>query len=261
MEGITKTYQTYESVKDTIIDNKDCRMIIENNRIYEGAPPDTIYMYSRNDSIFFRENDKFCLLYDFSAEKGDTIRYDCIFGYEGSPLEVIIDTVYKLEINGNEKIIQTVKTLNGWLAEFSGNNIEGIGNQYHLFPFHFEYFGGPLRCYFDEKTGWFKNPFYTGNQWDMENCEQVVRTSIQEKLITKFEIYPNPIQSFITIQPVYIDDTPYDLKIFDMYGRKVKELISVRGVSKVDMSGLSKGIYVVQVNIDSKIGFAKVFKE
>jgi len=113
MEGITKTYQTYESVKDTIIDNKDCRMIIENNRIYEGAPPDTIYMYSRNDSIFFRENDKFCLLYDFSAEKGDTIRYDCIFGYEGSPLEVIIDTVYKLEINGNEKIIQTVKTLNG----------------------------------------------------------------------------------------------------------------------------------------------------
>jgi hypothetical protein len=69
IEGIAKTYQTYESVKDTVIDNRNCRMIIETNRIYDSAPQETFYMYSENDSVFFRGKDynKFCLLYDFSA--------------------------------------------------------------------------------------------------------------------------------------------------------------------------------------------------
>jgi hypothetical protein len=118
-----------------------------------------------------------------------------------------------------------------------------------------------LRCYFDETTGWFKNPFYPYDDWDMENCDQVVRTSIQEEVIPAFTVYPNPMQDYFTIKPVLSDEKPYDLKIIDIHGRQVLEMVSLIGERKVELRGLPGGMYIIQLIKGDEVGFAKVLKD
>jgi hypothetical protein len=74
-------------------------------------------------------------------------------------------------------------------------------------------------------------------------------------------VYPNLVQNFITIKPVLIDEKPYDLKIFDIHGRQVLEMVSLSGERKVELRGLPGGMYFIQLIEGDEIGFAKVLKD
>ena len=72
-------------------------------------------------------------------------------------------------------------------------------------------------------------------------------------------VYPNPSHSVITIESTGISIN--NLEMFDIYGRKVKELKVNNNKFNVNISELSKGIYFVKLKTDNGIIINKVIKE
>ncbi len=157
------TYRTFESVKDTTLSGQDCQKIIVS---VEGQKEEIQYMFSRNDSVFFWAEDAFHLLYDFGADKGETIILDYFKKASGESLDMTIDSVGSIEINGINKKVQYISCGDGMLIEFPGPVIEGIGSAYYMFPTYDDHLEGALRCYQDNDLGLYKNTFYGG--WEKE---------------------------------------------------------------------------------------------
>ena len=66
-------YSTFESVNDTILLNKNAKIIKYTvNGVVK--PEATQIMYSDSDKIYYYMNNKFYMLYDFGAKAGDTLK-------------------------------------------------------------------------------------------------------------------------------------------------------------------------------------------
>ncbi len=66
-----------------------------------------------------------------------------------------------------------------------------------------------------------------------------------EPRIIKF--YPNPAVSFITFEIAKESNKTYTLLIFNFLGKKVKEVPDVSSKTVVNLSDLSRGIYIFQL--------------
>jgi subtilisin family serine protease len=71
----------------------------------------------------------------------------------------------------------------------------------------------------------------------------------------RFEIYPNPVKDFISFSS---SENINLVEIFDLFGRKQ---ISKKGNTKqLDVSSLKKGMYILSINLDSKVLRYKIIK-
>ncbi len=75
-------------------------------------------------------------------------------------------------------------------------------------------------------------PFRT----ELEGCEELV--------MTKFSIYPNPASSTINV----VSEAEGTAKIFDMTSRCVKEVELAGNNTTIDIEGLNKGVYFININ-------------
>jgi hypothetical protein len=88
------TFKTIESIGDTLINGAHCRILIEAERYSRDIiRSERHFFYSRNDSVFFFQNDQFHLLYDFGAIPDETITLGYFLTYEKKPLTLIIDSL------------------------------------------------------------------------------------------------------------------------------------------------------------------------
>ena len=93
--------------------------------------------------------------------------------------------------------------------------------------------------------------------WFETDCNGVCdNTKIEEYKKGVLSIFPNPSDDMINIEIENINDAA--VKIYNVSGKLVfsKELYSK--VDKIDISGFTKGIYVVKVIQDSNVNFEKV---
>ena len=68
----------------------------------------------------------------------------------------------------------------------------------------------------------------------------------------KFEVYPNPASTLLTIAP-QAGSEDFKVELFDMIGNKVKEAMSVASAKmNLDISNLAKGMYVLKTTVDGK---------
>ena len=58
-------------------------------------------------------------------------------------------------------------------------------------------------------------------------------------------VYPNPAHNMVTIKLPVDDKEALGLKIFDMRGRNVREIV-LKGTGSVDISGIQPGIYIIE---------------
>ena len=76
---------------------------------------------------------------------------------------------------------------------------------------------------------------------------------IKEDLI--FDVYPNPAKEVLNI---YTSKEINLIEIFDLLGRKQ---ISIKGNSiQIDISSLKRGIYIVSIDLESKVLKRKIIK-
>jgi hypothetical protein len=78
-------------------------------------------------------------------------------------------------------------------------------------------------------------------------------TSIKEILPEEGEmlVYPNPTDGSFTVELLHNEDVPVLLEMYDINGRKVRELKTNDNPAQVDGSSMSKGIYTIKVWLES----------
>lgn len=229
------SYKTIESVGDTLFQNKICRKMLETERYILPVSFKTYLMYSNSDSVFYYDKDeaKFCLLYLFNANQGDTINLDCY------NLKVYVDSTETVTINGLSRKVQHIST-NSLGANFWGTNIEGIGNSVFMFPQADMAMNGPLRCY-EDSEGLLKFTSLT--------CDStIIEATIDESLTSSyFNIYPNPTSSTLFIKFNDLIDSDYSIEIYSIFGMQQFVVKGIRNETFINIDKLSKGLYFVRI--------------
>lgn len=246
------SYKTLESVADTAINGVACKKIVEIERYIDTIQVTFQYMYSENDSVFFFKDGGFHLLYDFGAEAGDTIILDYFMN-----LEMIIDSTGTIMVNDQERKIQYITSSNGLVFEFGDQIIEGIGSTSFMFPTTDGDLDGPLRCYEDENTGLYINPFHPNSGWNHENCEEIITDVKENSGSESILIYPNPVSGIIRIENI---DPMTNCRIVNVKG----ETLIKRNISEsneFNLTALPKGIFFIELKNKDYMTVNKIIKK
>ncbi len=250
------TYQTIESISDTVINGIPCRKLMKISRM-AGTETSYLYMYSVNDSVFFYAGNGFHLLYDFGAITGDTVTVGYFTTYDGSPLKMSIDSTDSIIINGQTRKLQYVSCGDGLVIEFGGIVIEGIGNAASMFPRIDLSLDGPLRCYEDSIIGFFINPYHSDNGWNFQDCEQIITGLAEQGITTEIIIHPNPATRFLEITNL---DLPAEFTFYDLQGRRQKHG-TVVPLQSIDLEDLPAGLYFFQLRNSKLLITKKIIKD
>lgn len=254
----TNSPRIIESVADTTILGKECRVIDENCGC--GFFVTRTYMYAENNKIYlFNDSTQsFHTLYDFSVGTGGS--WTIVPPNPTDSFKVVVESVYPQTIQGVTYNIQQIRNLNSgdtWI--FTGKVAEGIGNiSVCFFPQYAvcDPFSGRLRCYDDtENIAYF----------DTIPCDSTIYSlSVDNNYLENdVAIYPNPATSTLFIDQNNPQFSSYSIEIFSLFGQKV---ISIGETSnkktEISMENLPKGMYVVQI-IDETGNYSikKIFKE
>ncbi len=240
---------TYETIGDTIINNKFCKILFKDESTTLGNSGN-YYFHQASDTIYHYDesNDEFDLVIVFNAEVGDTflIEKPMGFAYPDSML-CIIDSISYLNNSSTDSLrIQNVRLVAPY---FNGNDtldavyhrtiIEKVGFGYGLLPLEIEWLAdwrveGDIRCYEDSEIGIL-------NFSDVD-CLFTPTVNIQED---KLRIYPNPASQFITIGSIHKKITK--IEILNSMGKVVYEELNPK--AKIDISTLNSGIYLIKIRM------------
>ena len=75
----------------------------------------------------------------------------------------------------------------------------------------------------------------------------------------KFNLYPNPSNSRITIECAENQST--DLLIYNLFGEMVMHSVLTKSTNEIDIGSLPKGIYILKINGDKGIMQQKLIKD
>lgn len=99
------------------------------------------------------------------------------------------------------------------------------------------------------------NPAITTNTFNTEFVAALANTTFEE---TDFVMHPNPATNLVTINLKNNAETINSIAIYDVLGKKVKSINSISSSNlNIDVSDLSKGIYIVKLKTDSNIELIK----
>jgi|WetSurMetagenome_2_1015567.scaffolds.fasta_scaffold231749_1 hypothetical protein len=227
---------------------------------FDSAGPwiaDSMFVYEQNDSVFFWSpySNKFQLLYDFTAEVGDSWTIGGLRVTEpaiyGDTLKVTIDSIGSLVLNGDTlKVMHFCCTPN---FDWGKSIIEGIGNNFYMIPSFglYEIGIGELRCYSDDDQDYHFlgipcDTVYTGilgtSQIDKENS---------------ISITPNPVSNslHLSVPSEYFNCV---ISIYNMQGQLI--LTHSQDIpGDCDVSGLSAGMYIFEVRQKGYRSVVKMF--
>ena len=206
------SYEKYVSIADTIIDGKNCRLVV--------SPTDTIIFYSNNGKIYNVFRGHFLLTYDFGAKVGDTIAIDF---RANKPYSFVTDTFYTVQcvvkkadllINSNLKNYKLEMIPRGDLEGYTFGTysyVENVG--YEDVPmFKLTNFVSPgitvgtcyLRCYEDT------NLKYTSDWWKQMGStipDYLATYLVREKVPSDAVIYWNTSEYAVNME-FFIDEYP-----------------------------------------------------
>jgi hypothetical protein len=251
-----------EVTGDTIIKGLTCQVLSfedgSTNKVLS-----TEYMHYRNDSVLFFNyyQDAFYLLYDFTANKGDTIvvhknRFKATDGFLFSDsidnFQYVVSKIDSVQLSGVWLKRQEVKPLvNGdWAFGFPYDAttyiIEKIGSLGYFFGRNGKATTmesiGMLRCYSDNEIN-YKNP-----DWDRE-CNFV--NSLETHQSGVINIYTDPSNTEINFESTN-NININSIEIIDFYGRSIKSIEVGYKKAKIDIGNLSSGLYFARISFSDK---------
>ncbi|NJO88096.1 MAG: T9SS type A sorting domain-containing protein [Chloroflexia bacterium] len=254
------SYLWIESVGDTIIKGKDCKILENNGGLMCAFHNTKDFVYFEDSIAYFYvpEIDTFQILYDLKAQKDSS--WTIVFGMDLESkldtIQVVVDSVSFMTINSKKlkKLHVSYKSLNfGWEdLGYGGEIIERIGDKNYLFNLYSlsgivcdgNYSGG-LRCYQDSELG-----FYSTGIAD--SCDYTYKwTGIESNSINAhIKVYPNPASDWIEIESK--TNKELMISILDLSGKVLVNSKSF-GSSRIDLTSFQKGFYVLKINQSDKI--------
>jgi hypothetical protein len=244
-------YLKIESVKDTMVQNKLCRKLIKRHNLQCADRPNTEFMYSENNQVYFLDTifNTFQLLYDFNAGPGTQWMIK-IKEYTSTPgvdsLFVHVDDTTSITINGIKIKVQYVtyyfhnEVIPGYY--YQSQIYERIGDLKYMFNFAPSTsflcdmnFSDGLRCYDDSIFGLYE----TGNA---VSCDYAT-VGVYEKNSPQIEVYPNPFSDFLTIK--LSTNGSFSYRIVNILGIEI--LSGMVEDSRIDLRSLLTGIYSLEL--------------
>lgn len=228
-------YYHLKSIKDTLIDSKQCKVI--EKTLVDSRGNESVagfeYLYSdiSENKVYRYKYDSFYLLYDFTKVVGDTIIIKEPYSASGyDSIVIVVDSVSSEVISDTLELksyyLHKILTLSKPELQFSGKIIEKIGNYYYFFPTdQLECDGGcpdPLRCYSDDWinfNSYYPYPPYYPYSWP---CDTFYTASALVSLLD-VDIYPNPFRDFFVIEIGESTTDPFVFEIYDQSGRLVAQ--------------------------------------
>jgi hypothetical protein len=203
-----------------------------------------IYKYRTDTSEFF--------LYDFGAEKGDTI-YNLQSDENLSTYTAIVDSVDSVYVGHWRKRM--------FLSPYPDTWIDGLGSLHSHF-LHPETemltVDGPdwwLLCYFE-------NSQLAYHYEPIDTCIYNSATAIPAIEKNQIHVSSNPATTHLAIQTETNLPAQTTFQLFDLTGRMVLQKPLTEKTSRVEFNGLSKGMYLYQVSSpQQKLGEGKVVVE
>ncbi len=243
-------YQKISVLKDTIIDNHNCRLLQIRNIGYSyfyqknyNYKAGNIILYESGDTVHYYKNGQFYILYDFSAKSGDTFYSISYLPNCTQAFKVRVDSITNIEIN-DQLLKKFYITLNDSLQ---ANYIEKIGYNDYLLPqfglgceiLTGPHYPGPLRCYYDNEIGVYSTNIVSA-------CDYITSSDEIEMLHEGIRVFPNPAASFVTISnPANIPIKT--IKLTDFSGRVVQTWRAQELVDNtLNIQHIPPGIYLLK---------------
>ncbi|RIJ47224.1 T9SS C-terminal target domain-containing protein [Maribellus luteus] len=264
-------YVLYESVKDTLIQEKTVRLISKTYYHSNGIDVSDLgneYMYQENNKVFYLKNDQFFTLYDFNARAGDSWT---IYGNDNlgdfcnyDPLgEIVVDSVKNITINDKElKLLYTSPAASSnW--GFNDVIIEQVGCLTHMLPQALECVLdipshlGPLRCYSDSFLGNYKS-----TRWDKSeyNCDALFNyTAVTDREDSRIRYFPNPVEDYLNLQfPDARAHGDVQVEIRNINGSLLK---TGHTAKRLFVGNLPSGVYYVTITTSEERSSFKFIKK
>lgn len=256
-------YIHYKVIKDTIVDSQSSKILRRQDVSSKGKVYNTndFVVYEENSKVSYYENNMLVLLYDFSLNVGDTLKW--LNNVNASP--AIIDSIMTIEINGETlKVQYASRTLLDELCEglkFNIVFIEKIGSfddfiNYPSFGCGDIFYSPYLRCYEDNSI------YFRNISWDLNHNNAACDTLIIQTGITdnngnkKIEVYPNPTNEFVNFKCSDI----VKVEVFDIYGKKVK-VFKGQNISVINIKQLTAGYYIIRITIKNNNSYISKIKK
>ncbi len=97
--------------------------------------------------------------------------------------------------------------------------------------------------------------------WSLLAKQSDVKNTMSKPNQDGFLLYPNPSRSVVTLyMEKYDSSINYDLTIYSYEGRKVKTLNNVLQNTKIDLSSLSSGVYIINLSDGKRIKTTRFIK-
>ncbi len=254
-------YIKFTSEKDTLIYGEVCRKITKRHRLGCNDRPDIEFLFTRNDTVFFLDTlfNQFQILYDFSAESGDSwiikvndaeIENDTVF--------ITVDSTSTKTINGFDLKALHVTYVNSsgqWPEIYHSTILEKIGDLTYMFNWYPYYYGAcdvnwteGLRCYEDEEFGFYSTGI-------AEACD--FSTNINElEMQNSFVVYTNPTSAFSRVEVDSQEE--FILEVNDLEGRLL-HLKSFTSTTSLDFTAFQKGMYLLKLKLNNRVvGIKKI---
>ncbi len=257
-------YIKITSIKDSIINNKDVRVL---EIIY--APDDSTlivegyeYIHQSGDTIWYWKDKQFHVLYNFAMQKGDSILlYSEMENYCGeNPYGWnIVDSTFTRAFNDIELKAQYLKPINDSHWEFSNYVFEIIGALDYFFPQNafcgiYDIIGfGPLRCYSDPVHGVLLTTMPDTKCDEIHIYTDPIVNVKSFKQNRSFTVFPNPVVQELSIVGLGIDINlhEYEFKISNQHGQVLKTFQTA--TPSINVSSLTNGIYFLTILKNEKI--------
>lgn len=154
MPPFTHPYIKFSVVGDTLINDEQTKILLEENINLKDTSCSELYMKSDSGLVylFVPELNSFQLIYDFNALPGDTVHVFCRGPSENDTIAVVVDSLSTLEVSEKSLKVQHVHQVRSVDDKYNMNGeiIENIGWTGFMFPLHAwadPPYGGRLRCF------------------------------------------------------------------------------------------------------------------
>ena len=243
-----ETFQYFEVIGDTTIQNKYCRAI---EGICQCSELGSVnYLHVDGEQVYYYDgaNEVFRILYDFSLAPGDTLRY---FSENFGETKYVLDSISVLVVNGYPLRVQHFQYVEG-ILELGTTVYELIGSFGCLYP----QIGvcdpdtGGLRCYEDSIIGLQK--FI-----DIDiPCDHITSSTKDVNRIS-VRVYPSPAEDYVIVE------SPMRISMLELINIQTGHLVFHSTCSqygcRIERNSVPPGTYVIRVMLeDNSIQQTKV---
>ncbi len=236
---------------ETTINEKQCKILSE--KFYDTNNEEqslgSYFLYADQSKVYLYQDNEFRLLYDFGANKGDTIYITAYSEFcQCDSTLLVIDSISETVIDGNSYKTLYHHSLSN--CSLGNKSIEFIGGLDYFFPFNqaADPVPGDLRCYYDDM-------FSFNNNWAFSCDTLFTNINITPNNKIDFKYYPNLIRDKLNIS--FSGNCEHTIEI-----RTIDAVLKYKSIfvgNKLSVNALEwqQGIYILI--IDNKYS-AKIIK-